>query len=129
MLSCSCDFEDDSWYYYTPSSFSTFSKKRRKRCCSCDKLIGIGAHCVRFMRHRPPISDIDERINGDEVPLASWYMCEWCGEMFFNLESLGYCIVLGDSMKENLEDYWDMTGFKPDNQSLESDRKQLVHFR
>ena len=114
MLSCSCDFDGDgdSWYYYPPNDFSLFDRKRCERCCSCGKLIDIGAQCVEFDRHRPPLSDIDERINGDEVPLASWYMCEWCGEMYFNLESLGYCILLGDSMKENLEDYWDITGFK-----------------
>lgn len=109
MLSCSCDFDDGGWYYYPPSNFSTFNLQRRKRCCSCGVLIDVGSQCVKFTRCRPPISDIDESINGSEVPLAPWYMCEWCGEMFFNLHSLGYCIVLGDDIKEKLEDYWKLT--------------------
>lgn len=116
MLSCSCDFDSDGWYYCFPNNFSLFGHKRRRRCCSCNKLIDIGAQCVEFDRYRPAITEVEERICGNEINLASWFMCEWCGEMFFNLESLGYCLTLGDSMKENLEDYWNMTGFKPGNQ-------------
>lgn len=112
MLSCSCDFDSDSWYYYQPNDFSIFNLKRRKRCCSCDKLININAQCVEFGRYRSPITDIEEQICGDEINLASWFMCEWCGEIYFNLSDLGYCIFLGSSMQENLEDYWDITGFK-----------------
>ena len=119
MLSCSCDFDSDGWYYYPPNDFSIFSHNRRKRCCSCGCLIDIGAQCVEFKRCRPAITEIEERIYGDEINLASWFMCEWCGEMFFNLEALGYCINLGDSMKENLKDYWEMTGFKPNNQQIQ----------
>jgi len=121
MLSCSCDFDSDGWYYYPPDDFSTFNRKRRKRCCSCNNLIDISASCVEFGRYRSPVSYIEERIYGGEVELASWYLCEWCGEMFFNLEARGYCMFLGDRMKENIEDYWNMTGFKPDNQSLHAD--------
>lgn len=117
MLSCSCDYDGDGWYYIQACDFETFARKKRKRCCSCHQLIDIGARCVVFDRYRPPVSDIEERICGDEVELASWFMCEWCGEMYFNLESLGYCIFLGDSMKENLQEYWDMTGFKPKNKT------------
>jgi len=116
MLSCLCDYNDDGWYYISPNyHFKSFTHKRQKRCCSCNKLINIGAQCVEFDRYRPPISIVEERIYGDEVCLASWWLCEWCGEVYFNLEALGYCMFLGDSMKENLEDYWEMTGFKPDD--------------
>ena len=114
MLSCSCgEYDGEGWWYYPPNDFSVFARNRRKRCCSCNELINIDAQCVEFTRNRECNSDIEENVWGDEVGLASWFMCEWCGEMYFNLESLGYCIFLGDSMKENLEDYWDMTGFKP----------------
>lgn len=113
MLSCSCVYDDGEWWYYPPDDFIVFTRKRRKRCCSCNELINIGDQCVSFERARNTYSVIEERIWGDEVQLAYWYMCEWCGEMYFNLEALGYCICLGDSMKENLEDYWDITGFKP----------------
>jgi hypothetical protein len=43
--------------------------------------------------------------------MASKYMCKKCGESFLNLNDLGYCITLGDNMKETLEEYWDLTGF------------------
>ena len=114
MLSCDCsEYDGDGWYYYHPNGFDTFSRDRRKRCCSCDHLLQSGDICIKFPRRRASRSDVEERIRGDEVTLASWYMCEWCGEMFFNLTALGYCINLGDSMKETLEDYWELTGFKP----------------
>lgn len=113
MLSCSCDIDGYGWYYNPPDDFKTFTAKRRKRCCSCFKLIGQGESCLEFDRFRDPLTDIEERICGDEVYLASWYMCEWCGEMFLNLGAVGYCHYLGDSMKETMEDYWDLTEFKP----------------
>lgn len=118
MLSCSCDFDEDSWYYYIPCNFTVFNKNRRKRCCSCGKLINQGDQCVVFNRYRASVTEVEERICGDEIRLADWFMCEWCSEMFFNLDALGYCMYLGDNMKENLEDYWDITGFKPNNKSL-----------
>jgi len=116
MLSCSCDFDSDEWYYHPPDDFKPFALKRRKRCCSCKKLITINSLCTEFIRIRSPYNDIEERIWGDEVQMASWYMCEWCSEIYFNLEALGYCHMLGGSIKEDLEDYWDLTGFIPANQ-------------
>ena len=114
MLSCSCDVGVCDWYYNPPDDFKPFDKSRRKRCCSCKKLIDMGTPSLEFDRYREPYNDIEERIFGDEVYLAPWYMCEWCGEMFFNLEVLGYCHFLGDSMKECMEEYWKLTGFVPD---------------
>ena len=113
MLSCSCDTDYMEWYYYPPGDFITFDKSRRKRCCSCQTLIDIGSLCLKFDRHRSPLSDIEERILGEEVGLASHFMCDVCGEIFLNLNALGYCINLGPHMKEYLEDYWNLTGFKP----------------
>lgn len=117
-LSCACDFDEDGWWYEAPDDFSVFPQGRRKRCCSCHKLIDAGTQCVEFPRVRYAATDIEERIYGDTVVLASWYMCEWCGEMYFNLEALGYCHWLGDSIKENLEEYWELTGFDPRTPSL-----------
>jgi len=113
MLSCLCDYDSNGWYYYPPKDFVTFGLKRRKRCCSCGKLINIGDQCVEFDRYRGPITDIEERICGDEIELASWFMCEECGEIFLTLAELGYCHYLGGKIREDLEDYWDMTGFVP----------------
>lgn len=117
MLSCSCDFNDDNWYYYKPHDFSTFSRKRRKRCCSCNKFIGVGNQCVSFDRYRPARSDIEERIRGDEVSLADFFMCEKCGEIYFNLSELGYCIYLGSNMQDILSEYWKITGFIKESNS------------
>ena len=105
MLSCSCDYDDDGWWYLHPNDFTILTTKTRRRCCSCDKKTNIGQTCVELERYRHPVNDIEERICGDEVQLASWWLCEWCGEMFFTLDALGFCYVAGDSMEENLKDY------------------------
>jgi len=121
MLSCTCNFYDSGWYYYPPCDFSIFKKKRRKRCCSCKELIGVGDECVEFEKCRDPATDIEERIVGDEVPMASDYMCEKCGEIYFNLTDLGYCINLGDEMQELLQEYWEMTKFKKAERRLKNE--------
>ena len=117
MLSCSCNYDDDSggWYYYSPHGFSTFRLKRRRRCCSCNDLINIGNLCVIFDRYRNIMSDIEERIYGDEVPLADFFMCEVCGEIYFNLSEIGYCITLENNMQDLLSEYREMTGFRKDS--------------
>jgi len=124
MLSCSCDIDSCEWYYHPPDDFQTFLSNRRKRCCSCKSMIKIGSLCTEFVRIRSPYNDIEERILGDEVKMASWYMCEWCSEMYFNLEALGYCHNLYDSMIETMRDYWDLTGFTPANQQLHLTEKR-----
>jgi len=113
MLACNCEYDGDGWWYEPPDDFKKLDTNRRKRCCSCNKLIGIGADCVEFHCFRDAYSDIEERIRGEHVQLANWYLCDWCGQMYYNLEFLGYCYYLGDSLQENLEDYWDLTGFEP----------------
>ncbi len=113
MLSCSCDSDGDGWWYLPPNDFTTLNTARRRRCCSCHKLIDTGAVCVELDRQHSPRTDIEERIWGDEVQLASWWLCEWCGEMLFNFDALGFCYYAGDSMEENLKEYWDLTGFIP----------------
>ncbi len=42
-------------------------------------------------------------------------MCEKCGEIYFNLSNIGYCICLGDNMNELLSEYWKLINFKPIN--------------
>ena len=113
MLSCS--HEEGSWYYYHPDKFGLFQQDKRKRCCSCHKLININDQCVEFIRCRETRSDVEEKIHGDEVPLASYFMCEKCGEIYFNLSNIGYCICLGDNMNELLSEYWKLINFKPIN--------------
>ena len=115
-LSCSCDeWDGDGWAYNVPYDFSIFSKKKRKRCCSCKELIDIGSDCLEFERSRYAKTEIEYRIYGDdnEIGLAPWWMCEKCGEIFLNLESLGYCLDIAEPMSQALNEYREMTGFKP----------------
>jgi len=107
MLSCSCEFEPevDEPYYWNPSDFTTFKKLRRKRCVSCKELIQQQAVCLEFRWEK---TDYD----GNEIQLASKFMCEECGEKFLNLTALGYCIDLGASMEYHMQEYRALTGFK-----------------
>ncbi len=100
-LSCSCpDYDGDGWEYYPPDDFTTLQTKRRKRakrrkrCKSCKELIDINATCLKFDRQRYPNSEIEDRIYGEggEVDIASWYMCENCGDQYMNLSELGFCV-------------------------------------
>lgn len=126
-LSCSCSTDGSDWCYWGPKDFETLQTGRAKRCCSCKKKIAVGDTCTRFSRFRGPRTDIEERIHGDEVYMADWFMCEWCSEMYFNLDSLGYCHWLGDSMVETMQEYWETTGFVPANQPLDEDARKAGH--
>ena len=113
MLSCSCR-DDYEWHYKPPEDFCKLTgRKRRPRCRSCDALINMGDDCLEFESFREPRGWYEESRFGSEVPMASKYLCEKCGEIFLNLNALGYCIALGDSMKDLLADYWDLTGVSP----------------
>lgn len=113
MLSCSCG--SMMTWFLAPDDFSTLKTKRRRRCWSCEKFIEIGSECLEMERFRCADSDIEERIYGGEVPLATKYLCEKCGEIYLNLSDLGYCLSLGKgAMQEAIEDYWELTKFDPE---------------
>ncbi len=108
-LTCSCVADDCSWYYWSPEDFETFDLSRRKRCSSCKTLINQGADCLRFERFRDPLTEIEERIQGDEIPLTDYCVCEVCGEKWLNLYALGYeCIAPDENMDEMMEQYHDI---------------------
>lgn len=131
-LSCECDFDHDfeagDWSYFTGfgdyvSDFEKLATSKRKRCCSCNELINIGSLCFRHPRYRYPYNDIEARIRGmfgledslnNEpcIKIADHYHCERCGEIFLNLESLGYCIFPTSNMEDSLKDYHELTGFE-----------------
>ena len=92
MLSCSTDADDCSWYCDFPKEFATLQTSRRKRCCSCKNLMDIGSTVLKFTTWREPKNDIEERIHGDEVPISPLFMCEACGDQYFNLSELGFGI-------------------------------------
>lgn len=103
MLSCACDSDDgDGWRYFSPTDFSTLNTKRAKRCVSCGCRLAPGSEVLAFERNRPPANDIEERIYVDEVPLATWYMCETCGGLYLAITEAGYCVLLAQG--ENMRD-------------------------
>ena len=88
---------------------------RRLRCCSCKKQINLGAPCIQFSRFRYPLNELEAKIYGDwdrEIDLADWFLCEACGEIFLNLDAIGYCVNLGESMPDLLKEYHELTGFE-----------------
>lgn len=98
-LTCYCDDSDFDWYYSPSEDFEPLARKRRQRCASCKKLIDIGADALAFTCWRSYKTDIEERIYGEEVPLADRYHCEECGGLFMALAERGYCIDPTENMR------------------------------
>ena len=108
MLTCSCpEYTDESWEYIEPDDFTTLSTKRRKRCSSCKEFIDIGDTCMEFKRHRYSRNEIEDRIYGEdtEIEIASFFMCEKCGDQYWNLSELGFCVDITSNMFELLKEY------------------------
>ncbi len=111
-LTCGCDSDwypdPGDWYWngkvddYKPLPF-----KRRKRCCSCKKLMDVGSLAVEHNRIKVPENDIEVNIYGEdgEMPISSDWMCESCGDIFFSLEELGYCVAPREDMRELAKEY------------------------
>lgn len=99
-----CDYNDDcDWYFDLPTDFEPLATKRARRCASCRARIGVGDTALAFQRWRPPQAFVEEKIYGDggEVPLATKYLCEPCGGLFFALtEDRGYCVSPNEDMRE-----------------------------
>jgi len=120
-LSCSCDYELEPepgmWVhrYRDISDFKKLNTSKRKRCCSCNNLINIGAICVEYPRYRYPHNEIEARIHGDtyfdmcyepDIKIASHYHCEKCAEIWLNLTDAGYdCLSPDENMIESLKEY------------------------
>lgn len=114
-LSCSCpewDGDPDSWCWFEANDFEKFNAKKRKRCCSCKNLVDINTDVLKFYRMRSAKTEIEERICGGEIWLAPLIMCEQCGEIYLNLQAIGYCLTPTDDMRECLSEYHELTGFK-----------------
>lgn len=115
MLSCSCsEYEGEGIAYESPKDFTKLETSKRKRCRSCKKLINIGDPVLEFGRFRAPQTEIEDLIYGEdgEIRLCNRYLCDKCGEIYLNLEDLGYCLDPENNMKEYLLEYQAITGFK-----------------
>ena len=110
-LTCLCYEPDgDGCYYYPSDDYQILDTNRAKRCCSCATLIHIGNTALKFDRAHFPNDDIQERIYGDEVYMAPWWMCENCADLYFSLTALGFCIMLGDKMLDLAKEYGETYG-------------------
>ncbi|MFK5949541.1 MAG: hypothetical protein QM500_12315 [Methylococcales bacterium] len=111
-LMCECDSdwypEPGEWIWTSvPSKYAPLPFKKSKRCCSCNELVSVGALAVEHPRARIPDTDIEVRIYGDdgEIPIASEWMCESCGDLFFSLSELGYCMNPREDMRDLVKQY------------------------
>ena len=112
-LICGCDFDPsdfERWWEDCSAPKLMGIKAKRKRCCSCNKLINSNEEVVEFYRYRHPKGDIEERIHGDErVPLASSFMCEECYGLYLALSDIGYeCLDINQPMKDYVAEYNEM---------------------
>lgn len=100
-----CDYE---WYYVPPHDYSIALRTRsgRRKKCSCGAFINPGELCAEFDCSRDSRNDIEERIYGDEVPLANKFLCERCADLYFSLQELGFNQVSPEeNMVELVEEY------------------------
>ena len=107
-LSCSCDeWDGDGVGWIVPNDFSELKTKKARRCKSCRALIKPNSQVLEFKRIRYPNSEIELKIYSEytELPMASWYLCGDCGEMFMNFDDLGFCVNPDENMKDLLELY------------------------
>lgn len=117
-LSCDYDCIDDEYYADPDDDFS--KAKTDCRCVSCGKKIKVGDTVLHFTCYRgaDPYSenpeDIEAEENGDWVWLPDEYHCERCGEIYLNLQAVGYCLYSGDNMPSLLREYQEMVGFEPE---------------
>ena len=129
-LSCSCDYDGDygpgDWLYDIEADRYFIEAKffRRKRCCSCGKLIDLFSLCNEYTRYRYPVDEIEAKIKvgceldnvfDDEptIKIASHYHCEKCAEIWLNLTEIGYeCLMPYENMEGALKEYHIISGFK-----------------
>lgn len=108
-LSCECEWypEPGEWAYYSPNNYTTLETSRRKRCRSCKELIDIGAIVIAFDRYRVPNHDVEINIYGEdgEIPIAAWYHCEECADLYFSLTELGFCGSPNENQHDLVEEY------------------------
>lgn len=105
-ISCGCgDVEDAAWYYYPHGSNVVLNSGRSRRCKSCSAKLMDGDRARRYTRFRQPRSDIEERIYGDEVPLAPYHHCPECAAIYDALSNADVCVELGSDLREDLEEF------------------------
>lgn len=105
-ISCSCgDLDGAAWFYYPPGMKAVVETRYIKRCQSCGKKLKNGDNARQYNRFRHPKSDIEERIHGDEVPLAPYYLCPECAAIYDALSDAEVCVELNSNLQEDLKEF------------------------
>lgn len=107
-LSCSCENDGADWWYEPADDLSALDTKRGRKCCSCGTKIKPGDDVLHLRRWRSPserCNYIEESIYGDEVPLASWFLCETCDGLYFAVQDLGMCCDVGKNIAHQIKEY------------------------
>lgn len=114
MLTCSCDNDDAEWWYDDHKEVGPLATKRMRRCCSCKDRIAVGDDCKPFPRWRSVSEYCDHEVvvriygEGGEMPMATWYLCDRCAGLYESLNSLGFCDLLGQDLRETCREYAEM---------------------
>ena len=106
-VNCWCYTDDAEYWFCHTGEFDVLETSRRKRCHACRVLIDIGADCGILSCTRAPLSDIDEAIHGDEIPMANKYLCEECYGLLLSVEEYGGCVMLekGEPLKDAVREW------------------------
>lgn len=110
-LSCHCD-GDYEWYYTPADTYAPLATKRSRKCCSCGNRINVGDISVMFQRfYYAEWGTVAAKIHGEgsEVYMAPHYMCERCGDLYYSLDELGFCININDDMRDLVREYAEMS--------------------
>ena len=100
-ISCAIECDGAAWWWSFGLRLFVYDKNRGKRCCSCGSMVRRDARFMRIDRWRACVSDIEERIYGDEFPLSAWVVCEQCAPILVKLSKMNVDVDLGGS---NLHD-------------------------
>lgn len=118
-MSLSCECPDYDWadrWWMAHQDFAPLKTKRGRKCCSCGTQIKPGDDCLVIDRGRNPQSDVEERIYGDEVPLAPKHMCEECGGLYMAVDDLGLCYALGNNIKTDVREWAEAQQYEREQQ-------------
>ena len=104
-VSCECAYGGDyEWFFSSPTDFTRQPIGRRHRCYSCRTVIPLYDDCGEFACERPATEweEIHLGWDGEQVEIASIWMCASCTGLFWALEELGYCVELekGERMRD-----------------------------
>jgi hypothetical protein len=111
-LFCDSGFDSDGfdwWWQWDRSDAVPLATKRSRKCCSCGEKIKVGEPAVTINRLRNPVTEVEERIYGEdgEVYMADWHLCDKCNDLALSLDELGFCFELGngESLQRQIDDY------------------------